>query len=372
MTRRHLVGVQFQTAGKVYSYLPGELDLSVGDSVVVESERGTSLASVVKIQFEMPSEELEYKEILRKATSRDLEVSSRLSPEEVLDYTRKKVVERELNMKVLKADVVFGGNKVIVYFTAPGRVDFRELVKDLAGGLKTRVELKQVGARDATKVVGGVGVCGRAYCCSTFLREFVPVSIRMAKNQNLALNPMKTAGACGRLLCCLTYEDDTYTYLRKQLPPLGVVVEFQMEGIKAQGKVVKSDLLNQVVMVEEKNGQTHEVKVQNIQVLDRSGVVETVQEEVEQEVQADDDWAADLDLAELEAYSNKGKAENKKARHHQNRNRRPQKEKSSNEQNENRPRGPRRNHKQRPNKESSNRNHRPQRKKNPNSPKNDA
>ncbi|MFK7871764.1 MAG: stage 0 sporulation family protein [Oligoflexales bacterium] len=302
---RYLVGVQFQTAGKIYSFLPGNHDVAVGESVVVESDRGTSLARVVRIQFDEADEGLEYKEILRKANSKDTEVSTRLLPEDVVDYTRKKVVERELGMKVLKADVVFGGNKVVVYFTAPGRVDFRELVKDLAGGLKTRVELKQVGARDATKVVGGVGVCGRAYCCSTFLREFVPVSIRMAKNQNLALNPMKTAGACGRLLCCLTYEDDTYTHLRKQLPPRGVLVKFEQDGVNVRAKVKKSDLLNQKVVVEDESGQSYQVNVADIEILGetKSASATASPEKRASTPVSDDDWAADLDLSELQDFS---------------------------------------------------------------------
>ena len=178
---------------------------------------------------------------------------------------QEKIVELALDMRIINVEVQFGGNKVIVFFSAPGRVDFRELVKELASGLKTRVELKQVGARDEAKLTGGIGICGREFCCSSWLREFVPVSIKMAKNQNLALNPNKVSGGCGRLLCCLTYEDETYSELRQKLLPKGTMVELD-DGYT--GKVLKGDILNQVLVVELSGGDQRTVAISSVKTVD--------------------------------------------------------------------------------------------------------
>ena len=197
----NIVGVQFRRAGRIYDFATGELNLHVGDDVVVDTDRGPSLAKVAVVRYRDRGDYKEngLKTILRNATVRDMEEANKLTPEYCVEFARKKVEELELKMSVLQAEVQFGGNKAIIFFTAPGRVDFRQLVKDLAGGLKSRVELKQVGARDEAKLVGGIGICGREFCCSSFLRDFVPVSIKMAKNQNLALNPTKVSGGCGLL-----------------------------------------------------------------------------------------------------------------------------------------------------------------------------
>ena len=176
-----------------------------------------------------------------------------------------------------------------MHFSAPGRVDFRDLVKDLATGLKARVELKQVGARDEAKLVGGIGICGREFCCSSFLREFVPVSIKMAKNQNLALNPSKVSGGCGRLLCCLTYENDLYTDLRSKLPPRNTRVRAVEEGVV--GNVIKGDVLNQVVVIETDEGRQYTVPVAMLEEVERStGRVEESEAE---------SWGEDIDLDAL-------------------------------------------------------------------------
>jgi cell fate regulator YaaT (PSP1 superfamily) len=269
MDGQNIVGVQFRRAGKLYDFSVGELDLKVGDSVVVDTDRGPSLAQVAQVKFLVPeqTEGRTLKPILRKASVKELKKESRLSTDYVTDFTKERVQTIGLKMRVLKSEVQFGGNKVIVYFTAPGRVDFRELVKELASGLKTRVELKQVGARDETKLLGGLGVCGREYCCSSFLREFVPVSIRMAKNQNLALNPSKVSGGCGRLLCCLTYEDEAYSELRKTIPPKGTRVKLLERG--DYGDVIKGDLLNQVLQVETDDGQQIAVKVGEVEIVEK-------------------------------------------------------------------------------------------------------
>jgi cell fate regulator YaaT (PSP1 superfamily) len=230
------------------------------------------------------------KPILRLATRKDLDETRKLTPESAMQFTRERADRLRIKMTVLQADVQFGGNKVIVYFSAPGRVDFRDLVKELASGLKARVELKQVGARDEAKLVGGIGICGREFCCSSFLREFVPVSIKMAKNQNLALNPSKVSGGCGRLLCCLTYENDTYTELRRKLPPRGARVRSVEDDVV--GDVVKGDVLNQIVVIETDEGRQLTVPVKAIEIVERKA------QAAEDESEADA-WGEDIDLAAL-------------------------------------------------------------------------
>ena len=281
----NIAGVQFRRAGKIYDFSCGEVALQVGDHVVVDTERGLSVARVAMIRFEVGDHDL--KPIVRKSSKSELEKPSKITLEEVISFTRSKIIQFELNMKILTADIQFGGNKLTIYFSSPGRVDFRELVKTLATGLKARVELKQVGSRDETKLIGGLGICGREYCCSSFLREFVPVSIRMAKNQNLALNPSKVSGGCGRLLCCLTYEDQVYTDLRKILPPRGTKVKLLSYG--GTGDVIKSDILNQIVLVETEEGQQVSVAVADIEIVDKA----------QMKAETSEEWGEDLDLDAL-------------------------------------------------------------------------
>lgn len=263
----NIVGVQFRRAGRIYDFAAGEVDVKVGDDVVVDTERGPSLAKVAQIRFagSIDPAPKDLKPIMRIASKRDLDETRKLTPEAASAYTKERVDRLGIKMTVLQSEVQFGGNKVIVYFSAPGRVDFRDLVKELASGLKARVELKQVGARDEAKLVGGIGICGREFCCSSFLREFVPVSIKMAKNQNLALNPSKVSGGCGRLLCCLTYENDLYVELRKKLPPRNTRVRAIEEGII--GNVVKGDVLNQVVLIIGEDERYHTVKIADLEIL---------------------------------------------------------------------------------------------------------
>ncbi len=288
----NIVGVQFRKAGKIYDFERGTWDLRVGDDVIVDTERGLSLAKVALVKYVQRTfyDKDALKGIVRKAQGNDLKKEIKITAKQALDFCKKRVQELNLKMRVLKGEVQFGGNKVIMYFSAPQRVDFRELVKELASGLKARVELKQVGARDETKILGGVGVCGREYCCSSFLRDFVPVSIKMAKNQNLALNPTKISGGCGRLLCCLTYENDTYAQLRKMLPPRGAKVSFG--DPEEQGDVIKTDILNQIVVVETASGQSVEVKPSDLKIIHRGSFVDEFAE--------DDSWGKDIDLNELE------------------------------------------------------------------------
>lgn len=288
----NIASVQFGRAGKLFDFTYENFSLASGDVVVVETERGLSLASVVKLGYLVERAQetsRKLKPILRKANVKEVQAPFSPSPDDVVKFTQEKVQKFKLKMRILKAEVQFAGNKVIVYFSAPGRVDFRDLVKELAGGLKARVELKQVGARDETKLLGGIGICGREYCCSSFLREFVPVSIKMAKNQNLALNPSKISGGCGRLLCCLTYENDVYSELRLTLPPRGTRVTLLSTGEPAY--VVKSDLLNQTLMLELSNGKLSTVALQEVSIEGRT--------QLEEETPVSSDWGEDLDLGVL-------------------------------------------------------------------------
>ena len=243
------------------------------------------------------------KRIIRKANYKDLAGNKDFSDHEALETAEKKVQQLKLKMRILKVEISMGGNKVVVLFSAPDRVDFRELLKQLASSFKARVELKQVGSRDEAKIVGGVGICGREFCCSTFLREFVPVSIKMAKNQNLALNPSKVSGGCGRLLCCLTYENDVYTELRKTIPHTGTMVTYDGD---LQGRVLRGDLLNQTVLIEDSQGMSVELNVSEI-TFEKSKPKKSGKQHSKDKKhhkkptkdEASDDWGKDIDLKEL-------------------------------------------------------------------------
>lgn len=291
----NIVGVQFRRAGKIYDFLPGESPLRVGDDVVVDTERGPSLAKIVRVQFldDGAYVTTPLKPIMRRASENDIRETSHVTLDDSVRIARGRVEHFKLNMRILKAEGQFGGNKLIIYFSAPGRVDFRELVKDLASALRARVELKQVGARDEAKLVGGLGICGREYCCSSFLRDFVPVSIKMAKNQNLALNPNKVSGGCGRLLCCLTYENEAYIDLRKRLPPLKSKVRSIEEGVS--GHVLKTDILNQVVVIETADGRQLQFKAKDLEILDES----QARRDDDGEMAEAESWGEDLDLGLL-------------------------------------------------------------------------
>jgi cell fate regulator YaaT (PSP1 superfamily) len=224
-----VVSIKFRDAGRLYDFDAGDLELSNGDQVVVETERGRALGLIVTPPHEVDPENLNdsLKKVLRKATDEDLAIDARYKDQEqqAFEYCKKRIEERGMEMKLVRAEYLFEGSKVIFYFTADGRVDFRELVKDLAHNLHTRIEMRQIGVRDEAKLLGGVGVCGRELCCCTFLREFNPVSVKMAKEQGLALNPGKISGQCGRLLCCLGYEYETYCHLRRGLPKIGRIIK---------------------------------------------------------------------------------------------------------------------------------------------------
>jgi len=223
MTR--IVTIKFRNAGKQYDFLAREMVLDRGHQVVVETDRGRALGIVVAPPFERAESDLPkgMKTVLRAASEEDIALATTNASREesALRYCRTKVQERHMDMKLVKAEYLFDGSKIVFYFTADGRIDFRELVKDLAHYFHTRIEMRQIGVRDEAKLVGGLGICGRELCCCSYMTDFAPVSVKMAKEQQLALNPTKISGQCGRLLCCLGYEYETYCALRKGMPKTG-------------------------------------------------------------------------------------------------------------------------------------------------------
>ena len=220
-----IVTLQFSAAGKMYDFNAGNLDLAPRDRVLVETERGVAIASVVHAPVERSDDDSppDLVTVMRVATPEDMETLKRnaLKEKEAYDFCNKRIMERAMQMKLVRVEYLFDNSKAIFYFTADGRVDFRVLVKDLAHTFHTRIEMRQIGVRDESKMVGGIGICGRELCCCSWLRDFQPVSVKMAKEQSLALNPNKISGQCGRLLCCLDYEYDTYCGLRKTFPKCG-------------------------------------------------------------------------------------------------------------------------------------------------------
>jgi len=244
-----IVRIQFTTAGKLYDFSAGKVLPQPGDRVLVETERGKSVGQVVAGPIEVEESMLPegIKPVLRLAEPHDLAMlaANAHKEKEAHKFCLTRIKERGMEMKLVKVEYLFDGSKAIFYFTADGRVDFRELVKDLAHAFHTRIEMRQIGVRDESKLVGGIGICGRELCCSSYLREFEPVSVKMAKEQNLALNPSKISGQCGRLLCCLSYEFETYCSLRKGLPKCGKRVQCG----QVDGEVVKVNVLQGTVTI---------------------------------------------------------------------------------------------------------------------------
>lgn len=248
MTR--VIGVRFRPAGKIYFFAPGKLDIKTGDKVIVETARGVEFGSVVTGPKDVDDDKITppLKPVIRIATAEDVkkEEKNREKEKEAFNICLEKIRKHGLEMKLIDAEYTFDNNKVLFYFTADGRIDFRELVKDLASVFRTRIELRQIGVRDETKIRGGIGICGRPLCCHTYLSEFAPVSIKMAKEQNLSLNPTKISGVCGRLMCCLKNEEETYEELNRKLPNTGDRVTTP-EGLK--GEVQSVNVLRQLVKV---------------------------------------------------------------------------------------------------------------------------
>lgn len=245
-----IVGVRFRSAGKIYFFGPGKLDLKAGMHVIVETARGVEMGTVMTDPKEVFENEVvqPLKPVIRIATEMDEKTvaRNREKEKEAFKICLEKIAKHKLEMKLVDAEYTFDNNKLLFYFTADGRIDFRELVKDLAAIFRTRIELRQIGVRDETKIMGGIGICGRTLCCHSYLSEFAPVSIKMAKEQNLSLNPTKISGVCGRLMCCLKNEEETYEYLNSRLPNVGDYVTTD-DGLR--GEVSSVSVLRQTVKV---------------------------------------------------------------------------------------------------------------------------
>lgn len=274
-----VIGIRFREVGKLYYFSPGKKEVKLGDKVIVETTRGVECGTVIfgnrKVNDENITQPL--KEILRIATKEDIQKveDNKAREKEAFLICKKKILEHGLEMKLISAECTFDNAKMLFYFTADDRVDFRNLVKDLAGIFRVRIELRQVGVRDETKIVGGIGSCGRSLCCHSYLSDFVPVSIKMAKEQNLSLNPTKISGVCGRLMCCLKNEADTYEYLNAKLPKIGEHVELK-DGNK--GIVSGTNVLRQNIKVSiQKSAEEKEIieyKVSDIKIKKSKKAVE--------------------------------------------------------------------------------------------------
>lgn len=256
-----IVGIRFRTAGKIYYFDPADFDLDMAMHVIVETARGIEMGTVLIPPKEVDDDQVvsPLKPVIRVATDEDEKTVERNKEKEKEAFAicKEKIIKHGLEMKLVDAEYTFDGNKLLFYFTADGRIDFRELVKDLAAVFRTRIELRQIGVRDETKMMGGIGICGRPLCCHSYMADFVPVSIKMAKEQNLSLNPTKISGVCGRLMCCLKYEQDTYEYLNSRMPSVGEKVKTP-EGII--GEVKSVSVLRQLVRVVIDNGEEKELR----------------------------------------------------------------------------------------------------------------
>lgn len=251
-----VVGVRFKRVGKVYYFLPGDLKFAEGDHAIVETARGMEYGEVVIAEKEVTDKEIvaPLKTVLRRATPKDDKrvEDNRRKEKDALETCQKKVEKHGLDMKLVDVEYTFDNSKIIFYFTADGRVDFRDLVKDLAGVFKTRIELRQIGVRDEAKMLGGLGPCGRPCCCSCFLGDFSPVSIKMAKEQNLSLSPTKISGLCGRLMCCLNYEQEHYVQTRKRMPkPGSTVTSPDGEGVVLENNAVTETVRIRITLPDE-------------------------------------------------------------------------------------------------------------------------
>ena len=329
-----VIGVRFRTAGKIYFFDPLDFEIKRGDHVIVETARGIEFGTVMTGVTEVEDDKIvqPLKPVLRLATERDVEqeANNKLKEKEAFKICLEKIHARELDMKLIDAEYTFDNNKVLFYFTADGRIDFRELVKDLAAVFKTRIELRQIGVRDETKIVGGIGICGRPLCCHSYLADFIPVSIKMAKEQNLSLNPTKISGVCGRLMCCLKNEEETYEELNRRLPGIGDFVTTD-DGLK--GEVQSVNVLRQLVKVVVEEGDEKEIKeypVERLQFRKRHGKKEKLslsKEELEELEKLEEEEIQEIQ----EASGKQGNAgqENKRNKYQENEQRR-EKEHSEN------------------------------------------
>ncbi len=264
-----IIGVSFRQAGKVYFFDPGDEKIERGEHVIVETAKGVEYGTVVVPNREMAEEKIvaPLKKIIRVATPKDedIELKNREKEKDAYKICLEKIAKHGLEMKLIAAEYTFDNNKLLFYFTADGRIDFRELVKDLASVFRTRIELRQIGVRDETKICGGIGICGRTLCCHSYLSEFAPVSIKMAKEQNLSLNPTKISGVCGRLMCCLKNEEEAYEELNSRLPHIGSHVK-TAEGLDAevQSVSVLKQLVKVIVFLDDGEKEVREYRVDEL------------------------------------------------------------------------------------------------------------
>ena len=294
-----VVGVRFKKAGKIYYFDPAGLDIEKGNFVVVETARGIEFGECVIGIKEINENDIvsPLKSVLRIATNEDIEkhFKNKDKEKDAFDICLKKIQEHGLTMKLIDVEYTFDNNKVIFYFTADGRVDFRDLVKDLATIFKTRIELRQIGVRDEAKMLGGLGPCGRPMCCSSFLGDFASVSIKMAKEQNLSLNPTKISGICGRLMCCLNYEQSTYEDIRKRMPKVGSIVKTS-EGT---GEVFSNNIVKESIKVKLKKGEEEvleEFKIDNIELIKGHYEDSIDDDDIKLEVESEEDRKLIKDL----------------------------------------------------------------------------
>lgn len=284
----NVVGVRFRYAGKIYYFDPVDIKLEQGDMVIVETARGIECGEVVNPEKEVDESEVvaPLKKVMRKATEEDIKQveENKKKAAEAYKICLEKINKHNLEMKLIDVEYTFDNNKILFYFTADGRVDFRELVKDLASVFRTRIELRQIGVRDEAKMMGGLGVCGRRLCCNSHLTEFHPVSIKMAKEQSLSLNPTKISGICGRLMCCLKYEQEAYEDLIKRIPKIGALVQTP----DGSGTVMYVNLLEERVKVRLDNGNEPDLREYNASeiklIKDVEKQLEPEPEEVDMEV----------------------------------------------------------------------------------------
>lgn len=264
-----IIGVSFRQVGKVYFFDPGDEQIERGEHVIVETAKGVEYGTVVVPNREMAEEKIvaPLKKIIRVATPKDedIELKNREKEKDAYKICLEKIAKHRLEMKLIAAEYTFDNNKLLFYFTADGRIDFRELVKDLASVFRTRIELRQIGVRDETKICGGIGICGRTLCCHSYLSEFAPVSIKMAKEQNLSLNPTKISGVCGRLMCCLKNEEEAYEELNSRLPHIGSHVK-TAEGLDAevQSVSVLKQLVKVIVFLDDGEKEVREYRVDEL------------------------------------------------------------------------------------------------------------
>ena len=278
-----IIGVRFKDVGKVYYFDPTDIEFQIGDSVIVETVRGVECGKIAIANKEIDEEKisLPLKIVIRKATDNDLKILEENKEKEKKAFAicEQKINQHKLKMKLVNVEYTFDNNKILFYFTADGRVDFRELVKDLAYVFRTRIELRQIGVRDEAKMLGGLGICGRPFCCNTFLGEFQPVSIKMAKEQGMSLNPVKISGTCGRLMCCLKYEQDVYTSLLKTTPKIDAIVETP----DGKGKVIDVNLITGILTVtlsKAPNAAPHIYNVNDVKII-KDGQIRLDRSEIE-------------------------------------------------------------------------------------------